>query len=274
MKKCILTLALGLFCAVGFAQDYVIVNQGTTEHKYLIKEVTAINHDANTVYIQQGENVYPYALATVDSITFVDAINNTIPQDLIDDLDDYMPIYYGDTPPNIEGIYLNHTQTLIYDSTGGFSPGDTFVDQYYRFTNQDMINNVLDYEAVEYSGYSGELYSHDYSYESYIMGSNNNFTVFFNITGTAYDEYDVNYRDAILISGTKGTNGISNLYYAFVMVEKSDDPYPLVVPEGTIRVFKDGDGWSPVAAWPINNLRSVSKPDANSLLKSILSMPK
>ena len=37
MKKCILTLALGMFCAVGFAQDYVIVNQGDVQHKYLLK---------------------------------------------------------------------------------------------------------------------------------------------------------------------------------------------------------------------------------------------
>ena len=37
MKKCILTLALGMLCAVGFAQDYVIVNQGSVQHKYLLK---------------------------------------------------------------------------------------------------------------------------------------------------------------------------------------------------------------------------------------------
>ena len=71
MKKYILTLALGMACAMGFAQDYVVVNQGTTEHKYLLKEVTAISHTADAVTIEQGEARYTYPVADVDSITFV-----------------------------------------------------------------------------------------------------------------------------------------------------------------------------------------------------------
>ena len=272
MKKYILTLTLGLFCTVAFAQDYVVVKQGATENKYRINEVTAINHDNNNVYIEQGENVFPYSLATVDSITFVNALDNTIPQDLIDQLQPYMPIYFGDTPPNIEGVYYNHTQTLVYDSTDGYSPGDTFVDQYLKFLNQDIINNILDFEVCEYQ--NGWTYSHSYSYESYIMGNGNNFTVFFNILGTSYhDDYDVNVREAILVSGTKVNGGIDNLYYAFIMVEKSDDPYPHVVPEGTIRVFKDGDGWSPLTSWPINDTMNIAKPNSKGSAKSIYSMP-
>ena len=67
MKKCILTLALAMACAMGFAQDYVIVNQGTTVHKYLLKEVTAISHTADAVTIEQGEALYTYPVVDVDS---------------------------------------------------------------------------------------------------------------------------------------------------------------------------------------------------------------
>ena len=271
MKKYILTLALGLFCAVGFAQDYVVVNQGATQNKYLLKEVTAINHTNDAVTIEQGEEAYTYPVANVDSITFVKALDTTIPQDLLDQLDDYMPIYYGDTPPNIEGIYLNHVNTLVY-SSHGYYPGATFVDSYYKFYNQDMVNNILDYERVEYQ--NGTLYSHAYSTESYIMGSNNDFTVYFNIIGTTYhDDYDIDIKEAIVISGTKAENGISNLYYSFVLVDKSDDPLPHVVPVGTIRVFQDGDGWSPETVWPISDTFNATKPAADSTLKSIYSMP-
>ena len=273
MKKYILTLVLGLICAVGFAQDYVVVNQGAVQHKYLLKEVNAINHTFDGVTIVQGDRMDSYNVADVDSITFVKALDTTIPQDLLDELDDYMPIYYGDTPPNIEGIYLEHVVTLVYSSYG-FSPGDTFVDHYLKFFNQDMVNNVLDYEATEYQ--NGWMYAYDYSTESYIMGNNNDFTVYFNIVGTNY--YDENYvpvdvKQAIVISGTKGEHGISNLYYSFVMVDKSDDPYPHYVPVGTIRVFHDGDGWSPVTTWPINNTFNATKPAADSNLKSTNSMP-
>lgn len=271
MKKYILTLVLGLICAVGFAQDYVVVNQGAVQHKYLLKEVNAINHTFDGVTIVQGDRMDSYNVADVDSITFVKALDTTIPQDLLDELDDYMPIYYGDTPPNIEGIFLNHVNTLVY-SSHGYYPGATFVDSYYKFYNQDMVNNTLDYEHIEYQ--NGTLYSQSYSTESYIMGNNNGFTVYFNINGTAYySDYDIDYKEAIVISGTKGANGISNLYYSFVMVDKSDDPYPHMVPVGTIRVFHDGDGWSPETAWPISNTFNATKPAADSNLKSIYSMP-
>ena len=84
MKKYILTLALGLVCAVGFAQDYVVVNQGTIQNKYLLKEVTAISHTADAVTIEQGQNTFTYPVADVDSITFVKALDTSIPQDLLD----------------------------------------------------------------------------------------------------------------------------------------------------------------------------------------------
>ena len=57
------------------------------------------------------------------------------------------------------------------------------------------------------------------------------------------------------------------------MVDKSEDPYPHYVPVGTIRVFRDGDGWSEETVWPISNTFNATKPAANSTLKSIYSMP-
>ena len=42
--------------------------------------------------------------------------------------------------------------------------------------------------------------------------------------------------------GTKSSSGIRNLEYAFVMVEKGDDPNHKLMEEGVFRVFKDKDG--------------------------------
>ena len=274
MKKYILTLALGLVCAVGFAQDYVVVNQGTIQNKYLLKEVTAISHTADAVTIEQGQNTFTYPVADVDSITFVKALDTTIPQDLLDELDDYMPIYYGDTPPNIEGVYREHTTTLVYDSSGGYSPGSTFIDMIFKFFNQDMMNNVLDYRALEVYT-DGSIASDETSLESYIMGNGNNFTVYFNISGNIYygQDYDLTMKQAIIISGTKAEDGIRNQYYSFVMVDKSDDPDHTIVDVGTIRVFYDSDGWSETTTWPLNGLKFNVNKNADEL-PGLLSMPK
>jgi hypothetical protein len=263
MKKYILTLALGMACAMGFAQNYVIVNQGTTEHKYLLKEVTAISHTTDAVTIEQGEARYTYPVVDVDSITFVDAQEQVMPDN---PFDPYMPIYDGDTPPNIEGIYRCNPDELVY-STYGFSPGDVFIDAIFQFYNQDMINNTVDYRGA-YVDSNGQTHTDITSLESYVTGSGNNFTVFFNVTTTTYGEteghnYDVVTKEAYAVSGTVGENGISNLYWGFVMLEKSADPDNMLVPVGTLRVFKDGNGWSELTTWPTVNLQMGN--DHNSL---------
>jgi len=243
MKKCILTLALGLFCAVGFAQDYVIVNQGTAEHKYLLKEVTAINHDRETVYIEQGENVYPYALATVDSITFVDSEEHVMPGGF-DPLKPFIPIYEGDTPPNIEGCYLVNPNVLTYSTLSSDYEGMTFVDEYEMFYNQDMLNNTIDYKDKT-------QFHENVATESFITGEGDNFTVFFNIDGIMHASTgDVSYKQVRIISGTWTSTGIKNLYWGFMMIEKSYDPNNVVVEVGTIRVGKDGNGFSDKTSWP------------------------
>ena len=244
MKKCILTLALGMFCAVGFAQDYVIVNQGDVQHKYLLKEVTAINHTSDAVTIEQGQNAYTYQVATVDSITFVDSQDDVMPDN---PLDPYMPIYDGDTPPNIEGCYVVSTCVLDYSTLWYDDPGwDTYVDHYVKFSNQDMVNNTVDYESAQFATYT----SYDYSLDSYVSGKDNNFTVFFNIVGD-YGDGVTTYKMAYAISGTISENGIINYYDGFYMQEKND-PYEYLVPVGTIRVFKDMDGLAARTQWPLN----------------------
>lgn len=258
MKKYILTLALGMACAMGFAQNYVIVNQGTTQHKYLLKEVTAISHTADAVTIEQGENNYTYQVATVDSITFVNAQEDVMPDN---PFDPYMPIYDGDTPPNIEGCYLISTHVLDNSTLPYDYPGDTFTDMYIRFSNQDMINNTVNYESLQFGG---EGTAYDYSLDSYVTGSGNNFTVFFNTYGY-YDDGVTTYKMGYAFSGTVSENGIVNLYDGFYMQDKND-PNNLLVPVGTIRVFKDSDGMSYRTTWPSTTIKANN----NNSLRTIV----
>ena len=87
---------------------------------------------------------------------------------------------------------------------------------------------------------------------AFISGEGKNFTIFFNTIGTSYG---IDTREALLLSGTKATGGIKNLRYAFVMVEKGDDPEGILMKEGVFRVFQDKDGMSYSDTWPISETR-------------------
>ena len=178
-----------------------------------------------------------------------DPIKNVIPDDIMDKLDDIIPIYDGVNPPNIEGQYLLSPCVLTYDSTGGFSPGDEFNDCYIQFSNQDMENNTLDYREQETSSSSVGL-------GAFISGEGDTFSVFFNTEGVdEYSDYSITFKTALIISGILTENGIKDMDYAFVLVEKSDDPKPHLIPVGSFRSFKDGDGLSV----PVNYFQSPSR---------------
>ena len=185
-------------------------------------------------YLYDGHD---YVFSDMESFT-TRRINRFIPDDIIDQMDDYIPIYEGNNPPNVEGQYLLSPSELVYDSTHGFSIGHIFDDLYFQFLNQDMENNTLDY--VEEQGNSSQVGT-----GAFISGEGDRFSVFFNTDGNAvYDDYSFWYKTALVISGIKTADGIKDLDYAFVLVDKGDDPKPYYIPSGSFRVFKDGDGLS------------------------------
>ena len=106
-----------------------------------------------------------------------------------------------------------------------------------------MVFNTIDYKEKQGNSTGSGT-------GAFISGQGNNFTVFFNVDGVTHlDNYDVMTKEAIVISGTKTATGISNLYYSFIMIEKSDDPDHRIVDVGYYRVFKDKDGSSPYYEW-------------------------
>ena len=193
-------------------------------------------------YVYDGSG-YNYSEPVTFTTKAYSRIDHVIPPDIRDQMDPYITIYDGNNPPNIEGEFIISPSELTYNSVGDYPVGHVFADTYIKFLNQDMHANTLDYrEKQSSSSQTGE--------GAFISGDGNNFSVFFNTDGIGhYSEYDINYKTALIISGTKTSDGISNLQYAFVMVDKSDDPKPYIIPVGAFRVIKDGDGFSPTTSW-------------------------
>ena len=170
-----------------------------------------------------------------------------IPEEVLEQIEKHMPIFDGSNPPNIEGEYLVSPWVLTYDVENQFEVGHTFNDLYLKLYNQDMVNNTLDY--IERQSSSDAIGT-----GSFISGDGTHFTVYFTVEGISrFTNYDINWKEALMISGTKIDSGIGNFFYGFVMLEKSDDPERKLVDVGHYRVIKDKDGTSPYYNWYSGN---------------------
>jgi len=178
-------------------------------------------------------------------------LDQVIPEEMREKMEEHLPIYDGSTPPNIENEYIMSPAVLHYDSKGGWEVGHKFNDVYLKFYNQDMVNNTLDFREKQSKSESNGS-------GCFISGSGNNFTVFFNTEGVArYDEYEVYTKEALVISGTLTDSGIKDIYYGFIIVDKSSDPNHKVMNVGDYRVVKDSDGMCDICPWS-NNARQRS----------------
>lgn len=135
-------------------------------------------------------------------------IPTIIPDEIRDEIEQYIPIYDGVDPPNIEGTYYINPQILIGSSLSYDQIGTQYNSQHQKFSNQDMTKNTIDMVRVA----DGE---NDWSKGNgaFISGSGNNFTVYFDLTG---ESRGIPFREAYIISGTKTDTGIRNITFGFV----------------------------------------------------------
>ena len=179
-------------------------------------------------------------------------MDQVVPPDLQEKISQYIPLYSGINPPNVEGCYLMSPETCVYCEdygNGGYAPGTVMEDMYLRFMNQSTAENTVDY-----SGYQGGTVEHGNG--AFICGHGNTFTAYFDTEGEDPD-YGVTYKIALVISGTVSGQGIKDCYYAFIMTEKHGDTGGHLMKEGVFRVFNDGDGLAEKSTWPIEEVEMV-----------------
>lgn len=169
-------------------------------------------------------------------------LDAVLTRSLQDSIRKFMPIYGGNTPPVVEGAYKSDNVRLVYSSDNKFKAGREVVDNVMRFSNQNTTANTLDFDW--YEGQNAAETGNGV----FISGSGNNFTAFFNTTGTYYG---ATYKAVRIYSGTKSSGGIKNLYYAIVMLEANGQPQQgkTIMDAGVFRVIKENDGISSPTSW-------------------------
>lgn len=171
-------------------------------------------------------------------------IEDIIPRVYLNNIKKHMPIYIGDTPPNVEGSYYMNPYVTAYFSDTDNDPGRTLTSQIVNFSDQNentlTVNTLDDGDNTYY-----------YSKGTHITGYGDYFTVFFDFLGylerSNGDKIDV--RVARIYSGKISSTGISDLYYAFTFTEKGDDPDEEFIDVGVFRIYKDKDGFSENNSW-------------------------
>lgn len=233
-----------LFVITMNGADYTLDTPSMQEFRSGKSYEYTLNMDANHEIVEFTGEINPW---NVD-----ERINSVVPEDIQEKMEPYIPIYMGNTPPNIEGtVFVDPFSTVYCEDygNGGYAPGDIVNSTYIRFSNQNTVYNTLDIDQTSGGGTATSTGT-----GAFISGSGNNFTAFFNTTGQSSG---ISTKTALVISGTKVTGGIQNLKYAFVLVEKGSDPENKLMKEGVFRVFEDKDGISPLVDWPNSTRQST-----------------
>ncbi len=107
-----------------------------------------------------------------------DRIHTVIPEEIRDEIEEYIPIYDGMNPPNIEDAYFLSPQILIGSSRSFDYIGSEYAYEYQKYSNQDMANNTIDMVRVQGDGIEWAKGS-----GAFISGTGNNFTIYFIMEG-------------------------------------------------------------------------------------------
>lgn len=175
-------------------------------------------------------------MKATDETIVIPVRNKVIPPTVLsldyqDSLRQYMPIYEGDNPPNIEGSYITAPMDLVYASDGF---DNIFFNLFWKTSNQNWWNRIL------YKEWQGN--AEGIANEAWVIGDGSCFTMY-TVEQSKNEIQGWNYEAVLILSGEKTNAGIANYHYAIVMRNKVDDNGVLIEPD-SYRIFTDGDGLS------------------------------
>jgi len=173
---------------------------------------------------------------------------SVIPNAVRDAFESSMPVYSGVTPPEIGNRqYVIDNLTLVNGNIN-----NEVLSSFLR--NNGMSLDEL-YFAFE-KGQDGKLsytqkgtgQSEDIKVRVDVVGKSNDFSAYFERIIVSDD--GIRIKLAVIISGTLTDDGISNLHYAFIVLENNNPQYTdWLPPVNSYVIFKDRDGLTNNSDW-------------------------
>ncbi|MEZ4880535.1 MAG: hypothetical protein R2801_10275 [Chitinophagales bacterium] len=167
-------------------------------------------------------------------------VSSQIPDSLFQVLKDLgMPIYEGNTPTTINGIYIVSPNKLKSSNIDGDVIGHIFNSDKIKFENQNNNSKEIYFQTKnDFTISTNEL--------SYISGEGDYFTVYSIVnsfkTNTSEDTTDIQ-QFLFMYSGKKSGNSddIENLYYSLLSTKEIKNTTNYFIKVGKGRVIYDSD---------------------------------
>lgn len=167
--------------------------------------------------------------------------SSVLPDELANEISQYMNIYQGEYAPVFDGLFVASPYILFY-STIGEQINTVYNDRYIAFFRHgDRVDFFGKQWDDSYNAYYEEAYRN-----LYIIGSGNNFTIYFITEGYPNGMYA---KQSTIFSGTwdAANNAINDFKVVVILLETSGNPN--LAPVNTYRVIGDGDGVSEYNPW-------------------------
>lgn len=162
-----------------------------------------------------------------------------------------LQINSGDTPPNVEGTFRLDPRVLQASSQPGdeVDAGSIAASQDITFLNQDNSAQTVSFAVDDIPTTSDvappttedESIDEVLSFESFISGSGDAFTVYF-VFEFVFNGQTIETVEAY--SGTVADDGIENFQSVLVLLDDGGDANDSLFPIGTGNLFTDQDGFS------------------------------
>jgi len=146
-------------------------------------------------------------------------------------------VHGGNTPPQIEGVYLANPLELVANRTSSSKIAEHW-DMYVTYYAQNNKNLTIkaDYRM---DGDKGEMTVSGQG--GFIVGKDNKFTIFIDCTR---EQGGYKAKTVEVFSGEIAAGGISNYQWGVLMVEDNGDPLNIWIGNGEFYLKKDKDGFS------------------------------
>jgi len=200
----------------------------------------------------------------VDKQGLTKEIRDLVPKEIFQNIEDLgMPIYGGNTPPNITGTFLCSPAILAASNfNDAYKPGHKFVDQKIIYSDQNNSKLTIKVQNIEGTLTEGN------GIGGFIVGKEEKFTVFVGLDDVDYHGHES--KTVRIYSGILTDGGIKDLYIALVMVDDGGDPDNNLIENGQGRLIYDSDGFSERLSSksnaPVNRASSIEEISSEVLL--------
>lgn len=193
----------------------------------VILSISSCTTDATDVFSGDGD------IIALDDNGLTPSINSFLPDSILQEMISLgMPINTGDKPPLLEGMYLANPLKLLASNIASDYVGQSFVDYTYNFHGQNHNNLTIN---VDYESSIDDAVG----VGSYIVGSDNDFTIFVQALSTHPNGSQANF--VYVLSGRLSNRGIEDLNLALFMIDNQGNSGGVWIENGQGRVINDAD---------------------------------